>query len=89
MENIITKELEEKIANAANLDEVIKACKAEGIEITKEQLEVALAQQEAGELDENALDDVAGGLVVVPPFLGPVIIVAVAVAAYKAYKKYK
>lgn len=88
MESIITKELEENIANAANLDEVIKVCEAEGIEITKEQLEAALAQLEVSELDENALDDEAGGVIFVTPILGPVII-GVAAAVYKAIKKRK
>ena len=63
MEFIITKEMEEKIAKAADLEEVVQICKAEGVEITKEELEAAIAQQKTeAELDENALDEVAGGM---------------------------
>ena len=63
MEFIITKELEEKIAKAADLEEVVQICKAEGVEISKEELEAAIAQQKTEtELDEAALDEVAGGM---------------------------
>ena len=75
METIITQELEEKIANAVNLEEVIQACKAEGIEITKEQLEAVYARQ-GGELDENALDNVAGGVIIpiTPPMPSKIVV---------------
>jgi len=62
MNNSISKELEEKIVNAESLDEIVALCAAEGIQVTKEQLEAELAMRSKdGELDENDLDAVAGG----------------------------
>ena len=61
-EFIITEELEAKLAAAESLDEVVKACAEEGIEITLEQLEAAIAGiTQDGELTEDTLDNVAGG----------------------------
>ena len=64
MEFTLTPELEEKIKNAESLDEVVKVCAEEGVEVTKEELEAVLSQLENTELDENALDDVSGGLAI-------------------------
>lgn len=61
MEAKISKELEAKLQNAETLEDFIKACAEEGIEVTEEQLEAELKAQESGELNENALDNVAGG----------------------------
>lgn len=72
MENIITKELEDKIKNAENLDELVAVCVEAGLEVTKEQLENELNKQETGELDEGMLENVSGG--VAPVLLGPVIV---------------
>lgn len=62
---MISKELEAKIMNAENMDEIVEICVAEGIDVTKEQLEAEVAKQQAaaadGELDEDALDAVSGG----------------------------
>lgn len=61
-EIIITEELEAKLAAAESLEEVVKACTEEGIEITLEQLEAAIAGiPQEGELTEDTLDNVAGG----------------------------
>lgn len=61
-EIIITEELEAKLAAAESLEEVVKACAEEGIEITLEQLEAAIARiPQEGELTEDTLDNVAGG----------------------------
>lgn len=62
MENIqISPELEEKIRNAETVDEVIRACAEEGIQVTKEQLETGLMPESEGELIEDMLDNVSGG----------------------------
>lgn len=69
--NMISKALEEKIKAAETLEDVVKACAEEGIEVTREQLEAGLAQTEGGELSENALDKVSGGIF---PIISPGII---------------
>ncbi|MBQ6999499.1 MAG: Nif11-like leader peptide family RiPP precursor [Oscillospiraceae bacterium] len=61
MAYFITPELEEKIKGAETLEDLVKVCAEAGVEVTKEQLETELAKAESEELDENALDDVAGG----------------------------
>ena len=61
MTDFITPELEEKIKGAETLEDLVKVCAEAGVEVTKEQLEAELAKMESDELDENALDDVAGG----------------------------
>ena len=51
-----------KLAAANSLDEVAAAFQKEGIEVTGADLEAAAASKQSGaELDENALDQVAGG----------------------------
>lgn len=57
----ITEELKEKLGKAESLDEVVKILAEEGIAVTKEELEAALAQGENGELSEEALSAVSGG----------------------------
>lgn len=57
----ISDQLKEKLGKAKSLDEVVQFCREEGIEITKEQLEMAAAQGDGGELDEDTLDNVSGG----------------------------
>lgn len=62
MEDIqISNSLDEKIQQAETLEEVIEACAAEGIEVTKEQLEAAMLPNTNGELNEDMLDAVSGG----------------------------
>lgn len=58
MENIITKELEAKIADARSDEEVIQIFADAGMTLTLEQLH---AQQEDGELSEATLEAVNGG----------------------------
>lgn len=57
----IQERLEEKLKNAASLDEAIQMCAEEGITVTKEQLEAVLSPEPDGELNEEALDNVSGG----------------------------
>lgn len=59
MENFeLSESLKEKLENAESVEDVIRACAEEGIEITAEDLAgVAVG----AELDENALDNVSGG----------------------------
>lgn len=49
-----------QIENAKDLTEVAALFRTQGVEVTKEQLEALLTSEE-GELDETALDNVAGG----------------------------
>lgn len=60
----IQERLEEKLKNAASLDEAIQACAEEGITVTKEQLEAVLSPDPEGELSDEALDNVSGGGVI-------------------------
>lgn len=64
-EKIMSEALEAKLTAAQTMEDVIKAFAEEGIEVTREQLEEALRQYQAGEngeLGEDALDAVAGGI---------------------------
>ena len=58
----VSEELKEKLGKAENLEEVVKILTEEGLEVTKEELEAALAQGENGELSEEALSAVSGGI---------------------------
>lgn len=63
-EKTMSEALEAKLTAAQTMEDVIKAFAEEGIEVTREQLEEALRQYQAGEngeLGEDALDAVAGG----------------------------
>ncbi len=55
------EEFKAKIQTAENLDEVADLLISCGIEVTADDLKAALAQLKTGELDENTLDNVAGG----------------------------
>ena len=57
----ITKEMLEKALHCKTPEELIALAKIEGIEITKEQAEAYLDELQNVELDEKALDKVAGG----------------------------
>ena len=58
----ITKEMLEKAAQCKTAEQLIALAKAEGYDITKEQAEAYLAELANYELDEKALDKVAGGV---------------------------
>ena len=58
----LDQELEEKIENAQNLEDVVAILREKGVEITEAQLKAVLAAEE-GELDEATLEAVAGGKV--------------------------
>lgn len=75
MENcIISNNLAKKLSEAATVDEVVQACAAEGICVTKEQLDAALAQHTGEELPEDALDCVSGGFTTVLPAIAILLI---------------
>ena len=57
-----SEEFTKKLESAQNLDEVLVMVKEHGVEITKEEVEAALKKLDEGELDENSLEDVAGGI---------------------------
>ena len=58
----ITKEMIEKAEQCKTADELVALAKAEGFELTKEEAEAYMAEMDNMELDENALDNVAGGM---------------------------
>ena len=60
--NEITKEMLAKAVQCRNADELIALAKAEGKEITKEDAEACLDKMGDFELDENVLENVAGGV---------------------------
>ena len=60
--NEITKEMLEKAMQCKDADELIALAKAEGKEITKEEAEDCLGKMGDFELDENVLENVAGGV---------------------------
>ena len=61
MENMLNKELEEKINNAETLADVVSACAEHGFNVTEEQLEKAIKMADKEELSEDDLEEVSGG----------------------------
>ena len=59
--NSFTKEQIEKAMECKTPEELIELAKKAGVELTLEQAEAYLAELENVELDEKALDKVAGG----------------------------
>ena len=57
----ITKEMLEKAAQCETADELVALAKDNGITLTKEEAEAYLSEMDNMELDEDALDNVAGG----------------------------
>ena len=57
----LTKEMLEKAMKCQTADELMALVKAEGMEITKAEAEAYLAEMDNVELDNAALDKVAGG----------------------------
>ena len=58
----ITKEMLEKAAQCETADELVALAKDNGITLTKEEAEAYLSEMDNMELDEDALDNVAGGM---------------------------
>ncbi len=58
----ITKEMVAKALECKTVDELIALAKAEGFTLTKEEAEAYLSEMDNMELDEDALDNVAGGM---------------------------
>lgn len=70
MENLVFSDsLKAKLAEAETLEDVVKVCAKEGLEVTLEQLQAAEATQK-DEFDEDDLDNVAGGLSLLGPIIG-------------------
>ncbi|MBO7048391.1 MAG: hypothetical protein J6W62_05730 [Spirochaetia bacterium] len=57
----ITKEMLEKAAKCKTADELIALAKSEGVDLTKNEAVAYLEELQNVELDEKALDKVAGG----------------------------
>ena len=57
----ITKEMLEKARECKTADELMILAKAEGFKLTKEEAQAYMDEIEDVELDEKALDKVAGG----------------------------
>ena len=57
----ITKEMLEKALECQTADELIALAKTYGFTLTKEEADAYLAEMDNMELDEDALDNVAGG----------------------------
>ena len=57
----ITKEMMEKAEQCKTADDLVALAKANGITLTKEEADAYLAEMDNMELDEEALDNVAGG----------------------------
>lgn len=60
--NELTREMMMKAMQCKDADELIALAKAEGKEITKEEAEACLDKMGDFELDENVLENVAGGV---------------------------
>ena len=60
--NKLTKELIEKAMKCKTAYELMKAAKAEGFDITKEEAEAYMAEMADVELDEKTLSKAAGGI---------------------------
>lgn len=65
---VVSDSLKEKLATAETLEDVVKVCAEAGVEVSLEEMKAAEASQN-GELNEDDLDNVAGGL----SLLGPMI----------------
>lgn len=63
-ENTMSAALAERLRNAESTDEVVQACAEAGIPITKEQLEGPVSVSPDGELSEDALLQVSGGVTI-------------------------
>ena len=59
--NEITKELLAKAMQCRTAEELMALAKSEGLEVTKEEAEAYLAEIDDFELEEEALEKVAGG----------------------------
>ena len=57
----ITREMMEKAEQCKTADDLVALAKANGITLTKEEADAYLAEMDNMELDEEALDNVAGG----------------------------
>jgi predicted ribosomally synthesized peptide with nif11-like leader len=55
------EEFKARIAQLESAEEIAAAFQAEGVKVTAEDLQTALAAQQSGELSEDSLEGVSGG----------------------------
>ena len=58
----LTKDMLEKAMKCQTADDLVALAKANGITLTKEEADAYMAEMDNMELDEDALDNVAGGM---------------------------
>lgn len=88
MEELIkNEEFMKKLESAESPEEAVALFKENGVEVTVEELE-KIAKMGSGELDEEMLDDVAGGIIIgVPLTIAAAVAIGVAVGKIFAKKK--
>ena len=64
-DEVFAKEVE----NAGSLEEIAKLLNAKGIVISTDELQKAMDFAESGELSEDSLEDVAGGMLIPVPII--------------------
>ena len=67
-EALASEEIAKKFEDAGSMDEVLAILKEYGVDATEEELMNALAD-ETGELSEDQLENVSGGLLLINPLL--------------------
>ncbi len=83
-ELLSNQEFNEKLSGVKNLTEAIDLLSEYGVEVSEEELESAIksAEDSSDELEEDALEAVAGGV-----YLSPVIAALLILAGIRARKK--
>lgn len=87
-EALHNNEIAEKIEEANNMEDILAALKKYGIETTEEELMNAISE-ENGELSDDQLEDVAGGLINILPFPPPTAPTRITIAIIKLIKSGK
>ena len=72
-ELVQNEDFRKAMSAAQSLEEVMDLLKANGLEVSEEDLNALLAQRQTGELDEEALENVAGGAKRVFSYLRPLL----------------
>ena len=63
-ENLTVEEFEEAIEKAETVEDVINLYKNQGIDVTEADLKAIAGPEDGDELSEEALEDVAGGMII-------------------------
>lgn len=79
MDDLMQNEaFKEALSSAKSLEEVASLLRENGLDVTEKDLEALAEKQNEGELDENALEDVSGGMlgpaVITLPIIVPIIV---------------